>query len=120
MTDAAIADTLNRHAAQLIARNLDFEDSVLLPGQTEPDPAWYTRRMADELVGTSPVVTLGRQAWQIGILASRTPGLDFDSPADCDWENLLSHFRAEILARRDPQAPSVREADSVRNGVGSR
>lgn len=116
MTDAAIADTLNRHAAQLIARQLDSVDrSLALIGITP----WAFSPIAETLMGEN-ATTSGDRAWLVGLLAARTPGLDFDGPADADWENLISHLRAEILARRGPRTPSVREADSVRDGVGSR
>lgn len=114
--DAGIADTLNRHVVQLIAQQLDTVDAdmgiVFAP--------WQHCAMADTLMGENKA-TDGDRAWLVGMLAARTPGVDFDGhPADCDWENLFSHFRAEILARRDPESPSVCAAESpARDGVGS-
>ncbi len=72
------------------------------------------------------------RAWLVGMLAPRAgiyrdtstspagAGITWDSyPACGDWENLFGHIRAEILARRDPQPPSVHANESVRDGVGS-
>jgi len=116
--DAGIADTLNRHVVQLITRRLDQIDSGM---DIEPDRRWQFCHMAGSFMGENDSVSDGDRAWLFGMLAARTPGVDFDGhPADCDWENLFSHFRAEILARRDPKTPSVRVAESpVRDGVGS-
>jgi len=115
--DAGIADTLNRHVVQLITRQLDAVDAELGYSLIAP---WHRSPIADTLMGDGPADNADR-AWFVGHLAARTPGIDFDGqPADCDWDNLFSHFRAEITARRDPQTPSVREADSGRDSVGSR
>lgn len=114
--DAGIADTINRRAVSLIARQLDLNDEAV--GHVVI--RWQYSAMADTLVADVPDRHADR-AWLVGRLAARTPGLDFDGPADADWENLFSHFRAEILARRDPQNPPVHAAKTpVRDGVGSR
>lgn len=116
--DAGIADTLNRHVVQLMVAQLDLFDIDLCA--TEEGP-WYRVSIADTLMGTNDATNADR-AWLVGIIAHATPGLDFDGhPADCDWDNLFSHFRAEILSRRDPQSPPVRAAETpARDGVGSR
>jgi hypothetical protein len=115
--DAGIADTLNRHVAQLITKHLDVNDQALGYDLISP---WHHSPIADTLMGDNET-TDGERAWLIGMFAARTPGVDFDGhPADCDWENLFSHFRAEILARRDPQTPcAVSASPAVAHGVGS-
>jgi hypothetical protein len=114
--DAGIADTINRHAVQLMAMHLDRIDSL-----TKARRPWQEGSMAADLMGEEATATDAGRAWLVGFLAARTPDLDFDFPADCDWENLFSHFRAEILARRDPKTPPVHAAQTpVRDGVGSR
>jgi len=107
MTDATIADTLNRHVAQLVAEQLDFVDAQIraLPGMATLDPQvtnWEWSALADTLCGDNLHATDGDRAWLVGLLAARTPGVDFDGhPADCDWENLFGHLRVEIQTRRD-------------------
>lgn len=114
--DAGIADTINRRTAQQTAKHLDLND--FLAGLTA-DP-WHNAPMAQTLMGENPASNADR-AWLVGALAAKTPGLHFDgTPADADWENLFTHFRAEILARRDPQTSPVHANESVRDGVGSR
>lgn len=114
--DAGTADTINRRTAQRTAEYLDLND--FLAGLTG-DP-WHDGPMAQTLMGENPASNADR-AWLVGALATKTPGLDFDgTPADADWENLFTHFRAEILARRDPQTSPVHANESVRDGVGSR
>lgn len=116
MTDPAIADTINRHVAQRIAAYCDVADTI----RNSPEP-WTTKPMAIDLMGENTDATNGHRAWLIGHLAARTPGLDFDGPADADWENLFHHLRAEILARRETQTPSVCVAEiPAPDGVGSR
>jgi hypothetical protein len=115
--DAGIADTINRHVVQLITQHLDsnrqLAGALVAPGRKA---ASRTTLMGERLPPRRC-----RRAWFVGFLAARTPDLDFDFPADCDWENLFSHFRAEILARRDPKTPPVHAAQTpVRDGVGSR
>ena len=106
--DAGIADTLNRHVVLLITKHLDAIDR----GMPVPEIRWPTSAMADTLMSDGPDSN-GDRSWLVGFLAARTPGIDFDGlPADCDWDNLFSHFRAEILSRRDPKLPSVRAAQS--------
>jgi hypothetical protein len=116
--DAGIADTINRHVAQIITQRLDSNDKALGYDLVAP---WHHSPIADTLMGDGPADAADR-AWFVGYLAAGTPGVDFDGePADCDWENLFSHFRAEILARRDPQTPTVHAAETpARDGVGSR
>lgn len=107
--DAGIADTLNRQVAQLVTQRLDVNDELMADHLTGP---WYRSPIADTLMGDNDATSTDR-AWLIGAFAARTPGVTFDGdPADCDWENLFSNFRAEILARRDPQAHPVRAAES--------
>lgn len=126
--DAGVADTLNRHVVQLITARMDAVDIEL--GYMTIAP-WYRSAVSDTLMGEGPATQADR-AWYVGQIAARTPGLDFDGePADCDWDNLFSHFRAEIMARRepdaegyaakrDPKTPPVRDEPPVRDGVGSR
>lgn len=105
--DAGVADTLNRHFAQIVCGYLDAHDTEL--HEETAGLRWFYRPIADTLASQEPDKNSDR-AWLVGFLAARTPGVDFDGqPQDCDWNNLFSHFRAEILARRDPQAPSVRD-----------
>jgi len=125
--DAGIADTINRRDVQLIVAQLDSIDAGLRDGT--PGAAWYRSDwgpwhlapIASTLLCEGPATAADR-AWLVGTLAARTPGVNFDgNPAECDWENLFAHFRAEILSRRDPQTPSVHVAETpVRDGVGSR
>lgn len=96
--DAGIGDTLNRLFAQTICGYLDAYDTDL--AHDNDDPRWYNRQFADTLVSDDPK-THANRAWLVGFLAARTPGVDWDGqPSDCDFDNLFSHFRAEILARR--------------------
>lgn len=119
MTDATIADTLNRRAAKLITAQMDTIE--LTAGfNTSGQVRWHWSAMADVLLSDAPDKD-GLRAWLVGFHAARTPDLTFDGPADEDWENLFSYFRAEILARRDPQTPSVHAAETpVPDSVGSR
>jgi hypothetical protein len=122
--DAGIADTLNRRTAWRITTNLDVIDwfmGILGDKTPEVGAPWYRAPIADTLMGTN-AATSGDRAWLVGIFAARTPNLGWDGhPADCDWDNLFSHFRAEILARRDPQSHPARAAEiPARDGVGSR
>jgi hypothetical protein len=106
--DAGIADTINRRDAQLITAQLDGNDL----GMPTPEIRWPHGPMADTLMSDRPDSN-GDRAWLVGQLAARTPGVAFDgSPADCDWDNLYSHLRAEILARRDPTAASAHAAET--------
>lgn len=113
--DAGIADMLNRQAARMVARNMDRLDTAW--GNTVP---WYRAGLSETFLASNDATDSDR-AWYFGVLAARTPGIDYDgTPADCDWENLFSHFRAEIEARRDPQSHSARAAEiPARDGVGS-
>lgn len=97
--DAGIADTINRRDVQLIAAQLDKNDLAM----PTPEIRWQHSPMADTLIADTPD-TNGDRAWLVGALAARTVGTYFDgAPADSDWDNLFSHFRAEILNRRDPK-----------------
>lgn len=123
---SGIADTINRHVARLITAHLDFIDREVraMPELTElpyPKGGWQFSAMADTLMGENDTSD-GERAWFIGMLAARTPDVEFDGhPADADWENLFSHFRAEILARRDPETPcAVSASPGAACGVGSR
>lgn len=111
--DAGIADTINRIDAQLMCERLDALDHEWR--NKEP---WYGRKWADALaVGASASPqALADRSWVVGAIAARTPGLNFDgSPADADWENLFSHFRAEIEARRNPRGPETPPAETAEN-----
>lgn len=112
--DAGIADTVNRHVVQLIVRRLDSTDEAL---GYDRDCPWYRAPLGSILLSDRPDSN-GDRAWLVGQLATRTPGVDFDGePADCDWDNLFSHFRAEILARRDPKTPHSASAETRPAGV---
>lgn len=117
--DAAIADTINRRDAQVIAAHLDTLDL----DWSNAGP-WHDAPFADMLLGTQ-LSGNAERAWIFGFLAAGTRNVArevaFDgAPADCDWENLFSHIRAEILARRDPKSHPVRAAEiPVLDGVGS-
>lgn len=90
--DAGIADTINRLFAQKLAGGLD-----------EFYPRWHQSPVAATLMGDS-----SDRAWLVGFLVHPIPDLEIDStPADADWDNLFSHLRAEILARRDLETPPV-------------
>lgn len=115
--DAGIADTINRQDAEKVARHLDLVDWL----DARPAPArWHLGHEAQVFLSTT--TTSSEQAWVFGWLASGINGIAFDGePADCDWENLLSHFRTEILVRRDPQtSPACAAEIPAQDGVGSR
>lgn len=100
--DAGIADTLNRLDAQRIAAWLDDSGRG---GQ------WWNSAIADHVFDAD---TAQEKAWLVGSLSARVPGLDSDDwgPADEDWDNLFSHFRAEIQARRDADSSSAHAAET--------
>lgn len=105
--DAGIADTINRIFAEKLTAGLD----ELYPRWHEPQSPVAATLMRDS----------SDRAWLVGFLVQPIPDLSIDgAPADADWENLFSHIRAEILARRDPKTPPVHASESVRDGVGSR
>lgn len=112
--DAGITDTINRRDAALVAQKLDSLDREF--GNATP---WYRIALADDVVTGN--ITPDR-VWHFTILASGTVGIAFDgAPADADWDNLFTHFRAEIAARRDPETHLAHEAEvPVPGGVGSR
>lgn len=113
--DAGIVDTINRHVVQAITTQLDVVDSelraeMLLPDSLKP---WHEAPLADSLMSDLPDSN-GDRAWLVGFLAARTPNVAFDGdPAGCDWDNLFSHFRTEILARRDPKNPHAGMAETL-------
>jgi hypothetical protein len=112
--DAAIADTINRRDAWLLALHLDDTGTTFDGGKH-----WHLGIEASAFLSTT--CSSGEKAWLFSALAANVPGLHFDGdPADCDWENLFSHFRAEILARRAPGTHCARVTEHVRSGVGSR
>lgn len=108
--DAGIADTINRLDAQRMAVYLDRLDETL--PSTLPGGPWHSSNLAETLMGTNDATDADR-AWLVGSLAAMTPGVRavMGGPALCDWENLFSHFRAEVLARRDPKPPHARTAE---------
>lgn len=102
--DAGVADTINRHAAQAIAIDLDAIAVVmhdLMPG------LWHDAPWAAALLEGG---NCGAQRDLMEQLAAGVHGVD--GAADSDWDNLISHFRAEILARRDPQTPPAPAAET--------
>ena len=111
--DDGIADTINRRTAKAVAERLDALDA-----KWANDKAWHVAPMSDTFLGANDATDSDR-AWFFAILATNTPGIDFtdDAPAGADWENLFAHFRTEILARRDPQTPPARTAESHPCGV---
>jgi hypothetical protein len=114
--NAGIASTINRHVAELITRQLDINDQGLAGLGTLTGP-WHLSPIADTLMGDNDSSD-GDRAFLIGLFAARTPGVNWDGhPADCDWEDLFSHFRAEVLARRNPKTPPADEAETPLCGV---
>lgn len=108
--DAAVADTINRLDAQRIAARLDRLDQV-----TDDELPWYRRTAASQMLAER---NSSVSAWLLGAWAFQTPGIAFDgAPADCDWDNLFSHFRAEIQKRRDTDASTSQTAETRRTCV---
>lgn len=117
-----IMDVINRRVAQAVAQHMDLideqapmEEIVAMTGK-----GWYDSPMSDTFMGTNDATDADR-AWLFGMFAARTPDVDIDTiPADFDWENLFSAFRAEILARRDPSTCLACAAEvPALDGVGS-
>lgn len=105
--DAAIADTINRRDVKLMTARLDAVDLLGL-GEIH----WHWQPFADTMLSEDPAKRPD-QAWIVGAAANGIPCVHFDgAPADCDWENLFSHFRAEILARRDPDSSPAHVAET--------
>lgn len=105
--DAGIIDAINRRDVKFIVARLDSLD---LPKYRPGSTPWWTAPLADTLMSEDPARS-GDRAWIIGALAGPLRNIHFDGePAGGDWDNMLSYFRAEIQARRDSQAPPVREA----------
>jgi hypothetical protein len=101
--DATIADAINRRDVALICARLDALD--LPQYRLSTVRPWHLGSEADALMSTDDRIRPD-QAWIVGRLAAGIPGIAFDgSPADCDWDNLLQHFRNAISARRDPKTP---------------
>lgn len=115
--DAGIVDTINRRDAHLIAERLDRIDIGLDSRWPEVGKPWYLGAMAATIMGENDA-TDGDRAWLVAQLAACTHGgIHFDGhPADEDWENFYTHFRAAILARRDPESPHAGMAET-RPGV---
>lgn len=103
--DAGIADTLNRVSARGLAAHFDELDDMF--GNSEP---WYDNNWARLLaLGGPPSSDV---VWLLACIGARNPEVPFDgAPAGCDWDNLFSHFRAEIQARRDRDSSPVRAAE---------
>jgi hypothetical protein len=109
--DAAIADTINRQDAQKVAAFLD-RFGVEFDGPN----SWYYGVEASALMSTH--LTSGEMAWLFARLAAGVPDLHFDgNPADADWDNMFTHFRAEIQARRD-RAPKTPPAPAAKTQLG--
>lgn len=97
--DTGIADTLNRRTVEATAAQMDILDITF--GNAVP---WYRAPLADTLMGDS-----SDRAWLAVALVTGACDATFTAPADADWDNLFSHFRAEITARRrGPEIPLVR------------
>ena len=108
--DAGIADTINRLVARRIASQLDLTDWFAGAVGAGRD-AWHYGPMSQTLMGENDADNSDR-AWLVGALAEKTHDVEVDSiPADFDWENLFSHLRAEVQARRarGPQTPPVQD-----------
>jgi hypothetical protein len=115
--DAGIIDAINRRDVKLMVARLDALD---LPKYKATHGPWYLTPTGDILAGHSYLSHPDR-AWLVGSLAANLPGIAFDGePAGGDWENLFSHFRAEVLARRvsrDPKTPHADRAETPPCGV---
>lgn len=112
--DAAVADTINRMDAGRIARHLDLIDWFC---QATPGTDWFWSNMAETFMSENATTNSDR-AWLLGALAVHTPDVAFDgAPADADWDNIFSHLRSEILARRDPEIPHAGTAQTQRRVV---
>jgi len=118
--DAAVVDTINRRDAYRIANHLDLLDwfnGILGDKTPEVGPPWFRRKASDALMSDDETQRTDR-VWLVSVLAARTPDVAFDgAPADCDWDNLFSHLRSEILARRDPESPHAGTAETQRRVV---
>ena len=100
--DAGTADTLNRRDAALMVARADAIDLFLSDKLSDFTP-WHLSRVADMLLNDADALRPDK-AWTVGHMAAGIPGLHFDGePADGDWDNLFSHIRAEIEARRNPR-----------------
>lgn len=112
--DAGIADTINRRDVALLVARCDVIDDDLRRGMILPLSLvpWFDSPMAGLFLSEDPKHRPD-QAWLFGSLVANIPTVHFDgAPADCDWDNLFNHLRAEILARRDPQTPPVQVAET--------
>jgi len=108
--DAALASSINRRDARLIAEHLDALDTRL---SSDRKP-WYLGPMGRAFIEDENCASANSyRAWLIGKHAWRIPDLYFDgAPADADWDDLFAHLRAEILARRAPQTPHAKVAET--------
>jgi hypothetical protein len=116
--DAGVANAINREDARIIALAFDSVDQDRAPHLYSYHPTpWYNGPMAATIMGEN-VATNGDRAWMLGAICSGIPGVRFDgAPADCDWDNFISHLRAEILARRDTDSSSLRAAQIPVGGM---
>lgn len=112
--DSSLANDINRRDARIIAEYLDTLDPE---GRTYFGEDWFETAAADIMLRNDDGTNPDRAFW-LGLWAQKAPGLYFDgAPADCDWENLYSHLRAEILARRAPETPHARTPETQPCGV---
>lgn len=89
--DAGTADTLNRQTVQATVKQMDILDLTF-----NNEVGWHRAPLADTLMGDS-----SDRAWLAVALITGAYDATFTGPADEDWDNLFSHFRAEIEARRN-------------------
>lgn len=104
------ADTLNRISAQALAAHFDELDVMF---GNEP---WYDNDWARLLALGGPASS--DVVWLLAAIGARNPEIPFDgAPADSDWDNLFSHFRAEIQARRDTDSSPACAAEISARGM---
>jgi len=110
------ADAINRRDVTFMVAKLDALHHRALKITPAAKP-WWNDNMADVIMREDDAIRPD-QAWIIGHLAAGIPGIAFDGcPADCDWDNFFQHFRAAILARRDPKTPHAKVAENAPCGV---
>jgi len=113
--DAGIADGINRRTAEAIAARMDNIDESLDIRFPEVGSPWYHGSMAATIMGENPDAGPEDLRWLVSSLGVATWGSGFDgTPADADWDNLYSHLRAEVVARRyrDPKPPPAPAAET--------
>jgi hypothetical protein len=118
--DPGIADAINRRTAQAVAARMDGIDVGLDIRFPEVGSPWYHGSMAATIMGENPDAGPQDLRWLVSALGLATWGTGFDgTPADADWDNLYSHLRAEVVARRDrdPEIPCVAASTAVASGV---